>query len=74
MGVTSDVDDGVAQAAELYTDKRPYRCARGYWLLPGHMIVRVVPCACRRSRHTSWECECGDLTYAPALKESCTLS
>jgi hypothetical protein len=38
------------------------------------MIVRVVPCACRRGRHTSWECECGDLTYAPALKESCTPS
>jgi len=74
VGVTIDVDDDIAQAAELYTDKRPYRCARGHWLLPGHMIVRVVRCSCARGRHTAWECECGDFTYAPVLKESCTLS
>ena len=72
--VTMDVDDDIAQAAELYTDKRPYRCARGHWLLPGHMIVRVVLCSCRRGRHTAWECECGDSTYSPALKDSCALS
>jgi hypothetical protein len=71
--VTIDVDEDIAKAAELYTDKRPYRCGRGHWLLPGHMIVRVVECSCRRGRHTAWECECGESTYSPAVKESCTL-
>jgi hypothetical protein len=52
-------------------DKRPHRCRRGHWLLPGHMLVGSMPCSC--GRHTTWECECSDVTYEPVLTESCTL-
>jgi hypothetical protein len=41
-------------------------------LLVGHMIVGSLPCSC--GRHTTWECECSDVTYEPALMESCSLS
>lgn len=70
MVVTIDVDEDRIPS----TEGRPYRCARGHWLLPGHMMVGSMPCSCRRGRHTTWNCECGDVTYAPALKESCALS
>jgi hypothetical protein len=56
-----------------FTESQPYRCGRGHWLLPGHMMAGSKPCSCRRGRHTTWECECGDVTYAPKLKGSCTL-
>jgi hypothetical protein len=36
-------------------DKRPHRCRRGHWLLPGHMLVGSMPCSC--GRHTTWECD-----------------
>ena len=68
--VTIDVDQDLV----LYTDSRPYRCTRGHWLLPGHMIVASRPCSCGRGRHTTWECECGDITYSPKLRDSCALS
>jgi hypothetical protein len=68
--VTIDTDDDLV----LYTDSRPYRCARGHWLLPGHMIVASRPCSCGRGRHVTWECECGDVTYSPKLRDSCALS
>lgn len=68
--VTIDVDDDLV----LYTDKRPYRCARGHWLLPGHMMVGSRSCSCGRGRHTTWECECGDITYSPKVRDTCELS
>ena len=46
--VTIDTDDDLV----LYTDSRPYRCARGHWLLPGHMIVASQPAVLVRSRPT----------------------
>lgn len=64
-----DVDDELV----LYTDKRPYRCANGHWLLPGHMIVGSRSCSCGRGRHTTWECECGDVTYSPKVRDACSL-
>lgn len=67
--VTIDVDDDLV----LYTDSRPYRCARGHWLLPGHMMVGSRSCSCGRGRHTTWECECGDITYSPKVRDSCEL-
>jgi hypothetical protein len=70
--VTIDVDDDLVRFIErTQMDRRPHRCTRGHWLLPGHMIVGSMPCSC--GRHTTWECECGDVTYEPALTESCTL-
>jgi len=36
------------------------------------MIVGSLPCSC--GRHTTWECECNDVIYEPALAESCSLS
>ena len=72
MVVTVDVDDNLVRATgRTQTDRRPHRCKRGHWLLPGHMLVGSMPCSC--GRHTTWECECSDVTYEPALTESCTL-
>jgi hypothetical protein len=74
MVVTIDTDDDLGNSSEqIFTESQPYRCKRGHWLLPGHMIAGSVRCSCARRRHTTWECECGDLTYAPALKKSCAL-
>lgn len=55
-----------------WMDRPPQRCARGHWLLPGHMIVASILCSC--GRHICWECECGATTYGPELAESCTVS
>ncbi|ORB82669.1 hypothetical protein B1987_00990 [Mycobacterium kansasii] len=58
--------------AAHWADRPPRRCARGHWLLPGHMIVTTVQCSC--GRHVCWQCECGAATYGPALIESCSLA
>jgi hypothetical protein len=72
MVVTIDVDDDLVRFLErMQMDRRPHRCKRGHWLLPGHMIVGSLPCSC--GRHTTWECECSDVIYEPALTELCTL-
>ncbi len=31
-----------------WMDRPPQRCARGHWLLPGHMIVATILCSCGR--------------------------
>jgi hypothetical protein len=73
VAVTVDVDENLVRSPERRRmDSRPHRCRRGHWLLPGHMIVGSMPCSC--GRHTTWECECSDVIYDPALDESCTLS
>ena len=73
MPVTIDVDDDLVRFLEgKWLDRAPKRCMRGHWLLPGHMIVGSLPCSC--GRHTTWECECSDVIYEPALTESCSLS
>ena len=71
MVVIIDVDDRVGSIGGTQLDTRPHRCMRGHWLLPGHMLVGSMPCSC--GRHTTWECECSDVTYEPVLTESCTL-
>jgi hypothetical protein len=35
------------------------------------MLVGTIARSC--GRHMTWECECGDVTYGPALAPSCSL-
>jgi hypothetical protein len=37
----------------------------------GGMLVGSSACSCRR--HLTWRCECGAVTYGPALAEGCSL-
>jgi hypothetical protein len=69
MRVAADVSDLVRHTH--WMDRRPQRCTRGHWLLPGHMIVDTIPCSC--GEHITWECECSAITYGPALAEGCSL-
>ena len=71
MPVTADVNELVRSAHAHWMDRPPQRCARGHWLLPGHMIVDTVECSC--GRHVCWECECGSVTYGPELTKLCGL-
>jgi hypothetical protein len=43
----------------------------GHRLLPGHTSVGTIACSC--GRHLTWRCECGAVTYGPALAEGCSL-
>jgi len=77
--VSVDVDKPVRSVRRLrnskpgrWPDRPPQRCARGHWLLPGHMIVATMPCSC--GQHICWQCECGAARYEPALVESCRLA
>jgi hypothetical protein len=36
---------------------------------PGRMLVGSIACSC--GRHLTWRCECGAVTYGPALGEGC---
>ena len=49
----------------------PQHCPRGHRLLPGRMLVGSIACSC--GRHLTWRCECGAVTYGPALGEGCSL-
>jgi hypothetical protein len=49
----------------------PVRCPRGHLLRPGRFLVGSIACSC--GRHTTWRCECGAVTYGPALAEGCSL-
>jgi hypothetical protein len=35
------------------------------------MLVGSIACSC--GRHLTWRCECGAVTYGPALAEGCSL-
>jgi hypothetical protein len=72
MRVSVHVDELAYCSRTKWMDRPPQRCARGHWLLPGHMIVGTIPCSC--GPHICWECECGAVTYAPELVESCSLA
>lgn len=72
MPVSVEVDEPAHCSRTQWLDRPPQRCARGHWLLPGHMLVGTVSCS--RGMHICWECECGAATYAPALVESCTVT
>jgi hypothetical protein len=39
--------------------------------LSGRTIVGTIACSC--GRHLTWRCECGAVTYGPALGEGCSL-
>jgi hypothetical protein len=69
MRVTADVSRLMHCSQTPWMDRPPQRCTRGHWLLPGHMIVGTISCSW--GRHICWECECGSVTYGPALTESC---
>jgi hypothetical protein len=69
---------GMAAVGELvrstsgqWMDRPPLRCPRGHALRPGRMLVGSV--ACLSGRHLTWRCECGTVTYGPALAEGCSL-
>jgi hypothetical protein len=70
--VTVDVNERVVSLRTPWLGRPPRRCARGHWLLPGHMFVTTYPCSC--GSHICWECECGAATYGPELHESCSLA
>ncbi|WP_236983709.1 MULTISPECIES: hypothetical protein [Mycobacterium] len=67
-----DVGERCHASRGHWADRPPRRCARGHWLLPGHMTVDTVACSC--GAHVRWECECGAATYGPALIESCSVA
>ena len=69
--VSIDIGEQLHCSRTQWLDRPPQRCARGHWLLPGHMLVATVPCSC--GPHISWECECGAATYEPELIDSCSL-
>jgi hypothetical protein len=50
----------------------PQRCGRGHPIAPGHVLVGSAVCSCG-DRHLTWECECGDTTYGPALGPDCSV-
>jgi hypothetical protein len=35
------------------------------------MLVGSIACSC--GRHLTWRCECGAVTYGPALTSGCSL-
>jgi hypothetical protein len=49
----------------------PLRCPSGHLLRAGRMLVGSIASAC--GRHLTWRCECGAVTYGPALAEGCSL-
>jgi len=69
--VSVDIGEQLHFSRTQWLDRPPQRCARGHWLLPGHMLVATVRCSC--GPHISWECECGAATYEPELTDSCSL-
>ena len=65
----------VGELVRYTNDQRMVRppecCPVGHRILPGRTIVGTIPCSC--GRHLTWRCECGAVTYGPALSESCSL-
>jgi hypothetical protein len=49
----------------------PTRCLRGHLLRPGRVLVGSIACSC--GRHLTWRCDCGAITYGPALGDGCSL-
>ena len=37
----------------------------------GRVLVGSIACSC--GRHLTWRCECGAVTYGPALGAGCSL-
>jgi hypothetical protein len=51
----------------------PLRCGNGHPITPGHVLVGSTPCACGERRHLTWLCDCGSMTYGPALWLDCSV-
>jgi hypothetical protein len=69
---------GMAAVGELvrsttgqWIARPPLPCPRGHTLRPGRMLVGSIACSC--GRHITWQCECGEVTYGPALTPSCSV-
>jgi hypothetical protein len=51
----------------------PQQCRNGHPLTPGRVLVGTMACSCGERRHLTWLCDCGDMTYGPALGVSCSI-
>jgi hypothetical protein len=70
-GVTPAVGELVRCTDGPWMVRPPERCRHGHPHLPGRTIIGAIPCSC--GRHLTWACECGAVTYGPALAEGCSL-
>jgi hypothetical protein len=69
--VAAAVGERVQSTWGQWIVRPPLRCPRGNPLRPGRMLVGSIACSC--ARHLTWRCECGAVTYGPALAERCRL-
>lgn len=51
----------------------PQRCTNGHPITPGRVLVGSIACCCGERRHLTWLCDCGSITYGPALGPDCTV-
>ena len=49
----------------------PQGCGNGHPITPGHVLVGSIAYCCGERRHLTWECDCGSMTYGPALGADC---
>ena len=70
-GVMPAVGDLVRSIDGAWMVRPPTHCAHGHRLRPGRMLVGSIACSC--GRHLTWRCECGAVTYGPALAGACSL-
>jgi hypothetical protein len=50
---------------------RTLRLAPGHGIAPRAISIGSIACSC--GRHLTWRCECGAVTYGPALGDGCSL-
>jgi hypothetical protein len=68
MSVT---DQLVRSTPSAWMVRPPLRCrADTGWGRP-RMLIGSIACSC--GRHLTWRCECGAVTYGPALGDRCSL-
>jgi hypothetical protein len=70
-GVAAGVGELVRCTTGQWMVRPPLYCPHGHALRPGRMLVGTIACSC--GRHMTWRCECGAVTYGPALAEGCSL-
>src|ERR1700741_4127262 len=74
-GSSVDVMAGVGELVQSTTGqwmvRPPLCCPRGHALQPGHTLVGSIACSC--GRRLTLRCECGAVTYGPALATGCSL-
>jgi hypothetical protein len=65
------VGELVRSTSGAWMVRPPTHCPRGHRLRPDRMLVGSIACSC--GRHLTWRCDCGAVTYGPALAEGCSL-